>query len=191
MINNLEIIRHLLTFESEDDFYFLQIVLRRKEVPTLKKNSYIIKSYYITSVEHLERLMELEIIPICNALNARAYINLGLRSFERNALESLRKVTQNLINKNYEAVKAVYDSACGFLWSYDKLIKHEGSFGQNTICVIQCDINGNSLKEWSSICLAAKELKLSKSGIIKCCKGKQKQCGGFTFKYKTNELQTT
>jgi hypothetical protein len=25
------------------------------------------------------------------------------------------------------------------------------------------------------------------TGIIKCCKGKQKQCGGFTFKYITNE----
>lgn len=78
-------------------------------------------------------------------------------------------------------------SACGFLWSYDKLIKHEGSFGQNTICILQCNINGDSLKKWASICLAARELKLSKSGIIRCCKGKQKQCGGFTFKYITNE----
>jgi hypothetical protein len=37
------------------------------------------------------------------------------------------------------------------------------------------------------ITLASKELKLSKSGIIRCCKGKQKQCGRFTFKYITNE----
>lgn len=78
-------------------------------------------------------------------------------------------------------------SACGFLWSYDKLIKHEGSFGQKSISILQFDINGNSLKEWKSICLAAKELNLSKAGIIRCCKGKQKQCGGFTFKYITNE----
>lgn len=78
-------------------------------------------------------------------------------------------------------------SACGFLWSYEKFIKHEGTYGQNTIAIIQYDINGNSLKEWNSICLAAKELNLFKSGIIRCCKGIQKQCGGFIFKYVSND----
>lgn len=84
-------------------------------------------------------------------------------------------------NKNYSK------STNGFLWSYDNLIKHKGSFGQNTIPILQCDLNGNNLKKWTSISLAAKELNLFKSGIIKCCKNKQKQCGGFTFKYITNE----
>jgi hypothetical protein len=42
-------------------------------------------------------------------------------------------------------------------------------------------------KEFESICSAAKQLNISKSGIIRCCKGKQKQCSGFTFKYITNE----
>jgi len=55
MIDNLDKIKPLLNFESEDDFYYLQILQRKKENPELGSNSRVIKNYYIKSVEELEK----------------------------------------------------------------------------------------------------------------------------------------
>jgi hypothetical protein len=79
------------------------------------------------------------------------------------------------------------NSAGGYLWSFEKLSFHTGYVGVKSKNIIQLTLDNVFIREFSSICSAAKELNLSKSGIIKCCKEKQKQCGGFIFKYKTNE----
>lgn len=55
MINNILAIKSLLHFQSEDDFYHLQILKRKKEHPELGSNSYVVKTYYIRSVEYLEK----------------------------------------------------------------------------------------------------------------------------------------
>lgn len=83
--------------------------------------------------------------------------------------------------------KGYYKSAGGYLWSYSKLETHNGHIGQVGKIIQQYTLDNILIQEFESICSAAKQLKISKSGIIRCCKGKQKQCGGFTFKYMTNE----
>lgn len=48
IVDNFEKIRNLLKFENEiDDFYFIQIIQRRKENPGMRKDSKYIKSYLI------------------------------------------------------------------------------------------------------------------------------------------------
>ncbi len=42
MINNIEIIKSLLKFESPDEFYFLQIIKRKKDNPEIGSNSLVI-----------------------------------------------------------------------------------------------------------------------------------------------------
>jgi hypothetical protein len=111
-INNFEHIKHLIV-EDNDLYYFAQIVQRRKDVPELNKNSYIVKSYYIKSTEHLEKMLNKEIIPICNVLNARCYINLSPRSYKRSCLEMLKKTTEYVINETYNAAKQAFDSVSG------------------------------------------------------------------------------
>lgn len=78
-------------------------------------------------------------------------------------------------------------SAGGYLWSYDKLQSHYGNVGLVGKIIQQFTLDDTFIQEFESICSAAKQLNISKSGIIRCCKGKQKQCGGFIFKYITNE----
>ena len=78
-------------------------------------------------------------------------------------------------------------SAGGYLWSYEKLQSHSGYIGQVGKIIQQFTLDDTFIEEFESICSAAKQLNISKSGIIRCCKNKQKQCGGFTFKYITNE----
>ena len=112
MIDNFEQIKNMLVFESEDDFYHLQILKRKKENPELGSNSYVVKTYYITSVEYLES-KKAEIINLCQFNNARACINLNPRSFEMIAFHTLRKVTDIIMNKDFKSVRKAYESVCG------------------------------------------------------------------------------
>ena len=112
MVNNLDIIKGLLSFESEDDFYHLQIIKRKKEHPELGSNSHIIKTYYIKSIGHLDKCMG-EIIVLCDYHNARACINLNVRSFEKMAFHTLKKVSDIIMNRDYKSVRNAYESVCG------------------------------------------------------------------------------
>jgi len=112
VINNLEIIKPILSFLSEDDFYHLQIIKRKKEHPDLGSNSYIVKTYYIRSLDYLDKKMP-EIIALCNFHNARVYINPNVRSFEKLAFQMLKKVTDQIMNKDFKSVRKAYESVTG------------------------------------------------------------------------------
>ena len=49
--------------------------------------------------------------------------------------------------------------------------------------VNQYDINGNFIKNWESISSIYKNLKISRSNILNCCKGIYKQAGGYVWKF--------
>lgn len=115
MIDNFEKIEVQLAFPSEDSFYFVQVIQRKKDNPGVKganNSSRLIKGYYITSVEHLEREKE-EIVLLANHYNARAGINLNRRSFRRIAFQTLQKITDQMMNDDYKSVRRAYNSACG------------------------------------------------------------------------------
>jgi hypothetical protein len=112
MIDNLELIKGLLHFESEDDFYHLQIIKRKKDNPEIGSNSQIIKTYYVTSIEYLEEKF-FEIRVLCDINNARACINLNKRSFEKIAFHLLKKISDQIMNKDFRSVRKAYESVCG------------------------------------------------------------------------------
>lgn len=112
MVNNFEQIKKMLTFASEDDFYHLQIIKRKKEHPELGSNSCVIKTYYISSVEYLE-LKKDEIINLCEFHDARACVNLNRRSFEKIAFHAMQKIVNQLMNRDFRSVRKCYESVCG------------------------------------------------------------------------------
>lgn len=112
MINVVEQIIPLLNFESTDDFYYLQIIKRKKENPGLNKNSKIVKNYYIKSSEELLSKMD-EIIAISNATNARAMLRLNKRSFIKVGLKTLQNVANIIAQNDYKDIRNAYDKACG------------------------------------------------------------------------------
>jgi len=112
MIHNIEIIKPLLRFSSDDDFYHLQILKRKKEHPELGSNSYVVKTYYVSSLDYLEKKFP-EIVALCNFHNARACINLNVRSFERTAFQTLKKITDQIMNRDFKSVRKSYESVCG------------------------------------------------------------------------------
>lgn len=112
MIDNLKEVLPLLKFESEDDFYYLQILQRKKENPQLGSNSRVIKEYYISSEEYLLNRWE-EIKGICDLFNARAGIRLNKRSYRQVAFKAMQNVANVLGNESYKTLSKAYSSACG------------------------------------------------------------------------------
>jgi hypothetical protein len=112
MINNIDLIIPLLHFDSEDDFYHLQVLKRKNENPDLGSNSYVVKTYYIRSIEYLHKKMP-EIICLCEFHNARAYINLNPRSFEKLSFHLMKKVSDIIMNRDYKSCRKAYESVSG------------------------------------------------------------------------------
>lgn len=119
MIDNFEIIKSLLSFPSEDIFYFCQILKRKKEHPELGNNSVVVKTYFVKSIEDLNRYRD-EMITLARFHNARVYISLNQRSFEKSAFQMLKKVTDQILNKDYKNVRKAYNSVCGMYTEGDK-----------------------------------------------------------------------
>ena len=111
-MNNFNKIKPLLNFESEDDFYFLQLLRRKKDNPEMNSNSKVVKNYYITSIEYLESKMP-EIIELCDKFNARASLRLNKRSFESVAFKTMVNVVNVISNRDFKFVRNCYDRACG------------------------------------------------------------------------------
>ena len=84
-----------------------------KDNPDLTSNTKLVKTYYITDKEKLERVFEKEIKPICDALNARAMFYLNKRSFEKTAFAALKQLTDCLYTRDYKSAKRAYNVACG------------------------------------------------------------------------------
>lgn len=112
MVDVLDKIKPLLSFRSKDDFYYLQIIKRKKENPDIGSNSEVIKNYYIHNVGYLEKKYK-EIKMLCDTFNARAMLRLNRRSFKSVAFKTLQNVSNYVVGENYLYVKKSYDKACG------------------------------------------------------------------------------
>ncbi len=77
-MDNLELIKPLLTFEEKGDFYMLYIFKRKKDQPELEKQNNqsvrTIKTYCVENLEYLDKRWE-EIVHLCEFFKARAYIH--------------------------------------------------------------------------------------------------------------------
>lgn len=117
MVDNFEQIKKLLEFRSDDDFYFVQILQRKKDhqqgkVNGTNNNSRLIKAYYIDSIDHLNFVTP-EIIQMCQIFNARAGINLNRRSFKKMQLQHMQKCLMQFINGTHNKVHKAYNSVVG------------------------------------------------------------------------------
>ena len=127
MVDNFKLIRDYLKFESEDDFYFLQILQRKKDGPGLNgikvtgtnNKSRAIKTYCISSVEYLDKI-EGEVKHLCDYFNARAMIILSRRSYKQTALLEMVQVSNMILSGQYMNVKSAYYSSCAKSKSLDK-----------------------------------------------------------------------
>lgn len=118
-VNNFEQISALLKFNNKHEFYFVQVIQRKKEVEGLGRSNRLIKSYYIYSKEKLEQYRE-EIITLCQVLNARAYIHLNRRHEKTVALEAMKEMAHFISVEQYTTISKIYNTSCGRVSSIDK-----------------------------------------------------------------------
>lgn len=114
MIDNIELIREQLVFDSEDDFYSIQIIKRKKENPNLDINSLTKKTFFIKSLESFDKSLE-DIKDLCKLYNARAYINLNRKSFDKAGKEMLKRVPEIYLSgdKGIRNMKSLYNRIVG------------------------------------------------------------------------------
>jgi hypothetical protein len=92
--------------------YYIQVLLRRNDNESLYKQCIKLRSYYIRSLQDYDNCRQ-SIIDECVSKNGRAYIDLNAKDVKKGALLALKKTVELIYNPEYDAVKKVYDHACG------------------------------------------------------------------------------
>jgi len=139
-IDNFEKIKPLLKFDNEHEFYFLQIIQRKKDhkqghILGTSNNSRLIRAYYIYSIEQLERYRP-EIISLCDLFGARAGIALNRRNAKKLSLEMLSLLAQNIKSNHFSQLGSLYNTICGqYFESTDKtwILDVDGFVGFTTV----------------------------------------------------------
>jgi hypothetical protein len=113
MIDNFEQIVGIINEKvlTDDNFFFVQIIKRRKENPEMTSNNITCDVFYVKDADDLVKKQE-RIIKRCVDENARAYINLNVRSKRKVALQTMKIIAECISNDNYN-VANVYASAVG------------------------------------------------------------------------------
>lgn len=121
MINNIDkVLPHFYFNEANWMFMHCQIVQRAKDHPGEKVKEGALKTYFVRSREHLERLMP-EIILLCEHYGARAYINLAGKDFDRLQKSMLKLLAIDIEQGNVRNPRRCLNSAAGQLKSRNSL----------------------------------------------------------------------
>ena len=122
MINNIELIKPLLNFENEGDFYMLYIFKRKKDQPEGERDNHqsvrTLRSYCIKSIEQLEVKYD-EIIQMCEMFKARAYIHVQSQNHKDVSLLMMVELAQRIQNGVHEQ-QSLFDSVVGKLKTQEK-----------------------------------------------------------------------
>ena len=114
MINNFDIARQWMKFDSDDEFFFIQVLVRGKDGNKANGNNTnrTVKYYTVRSLEEFNAIEE-EIKYLCSQFNTRAYIHYSKRSFKQVGREMLRDVTDKLLSENWQGMKRSFQHCCG------------------------------------------------------------------------------
>ena len=122
MINNIELIKPLLNFEDEDDFYMLYVFKRKKDQPEGERDNHqsvrTIRSYCISSIEQLERKYD-EIKMLCEMFKARAYIHIQKQNHKDVSLDMLVDLAQRIKSGQHKQ-QNLFDSVVGQMKTLEK-----------------------------------------------------------------------
>ena len=115
MIDNIDIIKPLLNFEEEGDFYMLYVFKRKKDQPEGERDNHqsvrTIKTYCVESLEYLDKRYD-EIKQLCEIFKARAYIQINKQNHKDVAMNMITEIV-NRIQSGQINQKNVFDSVVG------------------------------------------------------------------------------
>lgn len=122
MIDNLNIIKLLLNFTEEGDFYMLYIFKRKKDQPEGERDNHqsvrTIKTYCIDNLEYLDKRYD-EIKQLCEMFKARAYIHIQKQNHKDVSLEMMMALAQKIRDGQHNQMN-LFDSVVGQLKTNEK-----------------------------------------------------------------------
>jgi hypothetical protein len=122
MINNLELIKPLLNFSEQGDFYMLYVFKRKKDQPEGERDNHqsvrTIKTYCVDSIEYLEKRYD-EIRQLCEMFKARAYIHVQKQNHKDVSLNMLATLAER-IRDGVSNQKGLFDSVVGQIKTKEK-----------------------------------------------------------------------
>jgi len=122
MIDNIEIIKTLLNFSEQGEFYMLYVFKRKKDQPEGERDNHqsvrTIKTYCIESIDHLERRYD-EIKQLCEMFKARAYIHVQKQNHKDVSLNMLSSLAER-IRDGVSNQKGLFDSVVGQIKTQEK-----------------------------------------------------------------------
>jgi hypothetical protein len=124
MIDNINLIKPLLNFENEGDFYMLYVFKRKKDQPEGERDNHqsvrTIKTYCISSIEYLDKRYD-EIKMLCEVFKARAYIHVAKQNHKDVSLEMLIELANRIKNGAPHTQQNLFDSVVGQIKTYERL----------------------------------------------------------------------
>ncbi len=122
MIDNINVIKTLLNFEKEGDFYMLYVFKRKKDQPEGERDNHqsvrTIKTYCVDSVQYLEKRYD-EIKQLCEMFNARAYIHVQKQNHSDVSLDMMMSLAERIKNGVHNQ-KGLFDSVVGQIKTNEK-----------------------------------------------------------------------
>lgn len=122
MIDNINLIKPLLNFSDEGDFYMLYVLKRKKDQPEGERDNHqsvrTIKTYCINSIAYLDMRYD-EIKQLCELFKARAYIHVAKQNHKDVAMNMITEIVTRIqsgqINQQH-----VFDSVVGQIKTTEK-----------------------------------------------------------------------
>ena len=111
-IDNFDRLMPLLDFESNDDYYLLELIGRKKDSVEVTHSQDHFGSYYITSKEMLAKVKP-EIEALCKLKHCRAYLNPNPKSKKKTAMKLMKNLLGKMENDDYSKLFGAMTSAAG------------------------------------------------------------------------------
>ena len=115
VVDNFDLISSALEWNNKDEFYFLQIIQRKKDGNDTGRGNNgarTIKTYYIFNQDDFSRRKN-KIIELCEANNARAYIHLNRRNARDCCIVAAQEYLKLIKEDNCFQGIRIWDHACG------------------------------------------------------------------------------
>lgn len=140
-MSDLGLTKKIVNADKSDTFFDIQIIRRGKDHPNLPSANYIFKTYYVTSIEYYDRMID-EIIKCCDMFKMRAYISVNIKSREKALKKCLEKMANYNVMNDYRSPWKAFHSICGGLVGKDK---------RWLVDIDDCDENSDKYKRIISI----------------------------------------
>ncbi len=122
MIDNIELIKPLLSFDNEGDFYMLYVFKRKKDQPEDERDNHqsvrTIKTYCVDNISYLDMRYG-EIKQLCEVFKARAYIHVVKQNHKDVSLNMISEIVTRIQSGQINQ-KNVFDSVVGQIKTQEK-----------------------------------------------------------------------